>query len=69
MIGNRRIEVQRKWIKESADVVVSIDGKAVNSLDDLQIVVEAKNPGDNVELEVLYEGQIRRVTVQLGEER
>ena len=50
-------------------MVVSIDGKAVNSLDDLQIVVEAKNPGDNVELEVLYEGQIRRVTVQLGEER
>ncbi len=69
VIGNRRIEVERKWIPESADVVVSIDGKPVNSLDDLQIVVEEKNPGDNVDLEVLFEGQIRRVTLQLGEER
>ena len=68
VIGNRRIVVP-KWIKESADVVVSIDGKPVNSLDDLQIVVEEKNPGDNVNLEVLRESQIIRVTVQLGEER
>ena len=68
LLGNQRVVVP-KWIKESADVVVSIDGKPVNSLDDLQIVVEEKNPGDNVELEVLREGQILRVAVQLGEER
>jgi len=67
-LGNQRVVVP-KYIKESADVVVSIEGNPVNSLDDLQIVVEEKNPGDNVELEVLREGQIRRVTVQLGEER
>lgn len=69
VFGNRRIEVERKWIPESADVLISIDGKPINSLDDLQIVVEEKNPGDSVDLEVLHEGQIRRVTVQLGEER
>jgi len=69
VVGNRRIEVEPKWIPESADVVISIDGKPINSLDDLKIVVEEKNPGDNVDLEVLYEGQTRRVTVQLGEER
>ena len=69
VLGNQRIEAEPKWIPESADVVVSIDGNPVSSLDDLQIVVEQKNPGDNVELEVLYKGQIRRVTVQLGEER
>ena len=69
VLGNQRIETEPKWIPESADVVVSIDGKPVNSLDDLQIVVEQKNPGDNVDLEVLREGQIVRVTVQLGEER
>jgi len=67
-LGNQRVVVPR-WIKESADVVVSIDGKPINSLDDLQIVIEQKNPGDNVDLEVLREGQIMRVTVQLGEER
>ena len=68
VLGNQRVVVP-KWIKESADVVISINNKPVNSLDDLQIVVEEKNPGDNVDLEVLREGQIIRVTLQLGEER
>ena len=68
ILGNQRVVVP-KWIKESADVVISIDGNPVESLDDLQIVIEEKNPGDNVELDVLREGQVLRVTVQLGEER
>ncbi len=67
-LGNQRVVVP-KWIKESADIITSIDGNPVSGLDDLQIVVEEKNPGDRVELDVLRGGQMIRITLQLGEER
>ena len=68
VIGSQRIPVV-KWNKESADVLLSIDGKPIEKLDDLQIVVEDKNPGDQVTLEVLRSGRTFQVVVQLGEEQ
>ena len=50
-----------------ADVIVSIDGKAVSGADDVVQAVSEKQPGDSVELEY-YRGKDKRtVTVKLGE--
>ena len=68
VLGNQRVVVP-KWIKESADIILKIDGQSVTNVDELQIVVEEKNPGDTVSLEILRSGRVLNVDVQLGEER
>ena len=68
VLGNQRVVVP-KWIKESADIILKVDGQSVTSVDDLQIVVEEKNPGDTITLEILREERVLNVSVQLGEER
>ena len=49
------------------DRVVAIDGKEVNSPEDVAEAIEAKKPGDRVEVEVVRRGAERRtVEVELG---
>lgn len=51
---------------ERSDVVVSVDGKAVGSPQDLRFTIASKRPGTKVELKVLRDGKERTVTVELG---
>jgi S1-C subfamily serine protease len=67
--GNGQAAVVPKWIKESADIILQVDQTKIESLDDFQAVVESKDPGDSIEIEVLRAGEVRRLTIQLGEER
>lgn len=68
--GNGQTAIAHKgWIKESADILLQVDQKEIESLDDFQAVVEGKDPGDSIELEVLRAGETRRLKIQLGEER
>lgn len=67
--GNGQTAIVPKWIKESADIILQVDQTKIESLDDFQAVVESKDPGDSIELEVLRAGEIRRLTIRLGEER
>lgn len=55
--------------KSSADRIFSINGKEVNSTDDLQEVMDAYKPGQTVNLTVLRGGQIITVPVTLGLDR
>jgi serine protease Do len=48
------------------DVITSVDGKAVESMEDLSAAVKAQKPGDKVELTVLRNGKEITVTVSLG---
>jgi S1-C subfamily serine protease len=67
--GNGQAAVVPKWIKESADIILQVDQTKIESLDDFQAVVESKDPGDSIEIGVLRAGEVRRLTIQLGEER
>ena len=49
------------------DVITAVDGKAVESMEDLSAAVKAQKPGDKVELTVLRNGKEITVTVTLGE--
>jgi len=50
----------------SNDVVMKIDGAAVASADELRRLIDAKRPGDTVELTVNRDGDARTFDVKLG---
>jgi S1-C subfamily serine protease len=67
--GNRRVRVGNRIIILGGDVVVAIDGRKVDTADDLISTVREKRPGDLITLEV-YRGGLQRDRVQvLLEER
>jgi putative serine protease PepD len=49
-----------------ADVITSFDGKAIETAEELVTAVQAKKPGDKVEIVYHRGGQERRATVTLG---
>jgi putative serine protease PepD len=51
---------------QQGDVVVGVDGQDVQNGDDLRSAVNAKKPGDKLELEVRRDGNTRTITVELG---
>ena len=50
---------------ELGDVVVALDGKSVQSFEELQDLIQQYNHGDRVELEILREGRPRHVVLEL----
>ena len=48
------------------DVVIAADGNQVSSMIDLAAEVCTRQPGDEVELKVVRDGEERTVTVTLG---
>jgi putative serine protease PepD len=50
----------------SGDVVVSVDGEPVREPDDVAQAIEDREPGEEVELELIRDGERRTVTVELG---
>ena len=48
------------------DTIIEIDGKAVESADELIVAVRAKQPGDSVKLLLVANGSKRTVTVVLA---
>ena len=51
------------------DVITAVDGKAVETMQDLSAAVKAQKPGDEVELTVLRDGKEIAVAVTLGERK
>lgn len=49
------------------DIILKINGKNVNSPNDVITTISSKSPGDKVELLVLSEGKKRKVKVELGD--
>jgi serine protease Do len=52
---------------EAGDVIVAIDGKAVDRVSELQRIIRDKAPGENVAVEVMRFGERRKFTVRLSE--
>jgi S1-C subfamily serine protease len=48
------------------DIIVKVDGKELSSDDELRELIEEKNPGDELRLEIRRDGETRTVTVKLG---
>ncbi len=50
---------------ELGDVVVALDGKSVQSYEELQELIQQHNHGDKVELEILREGRPHHIVLEL----
>jgi S1-C subfamily serine protease len=64
--GNATVNVGGQRIQAGGDVIVAIDGKPVNSMTDVINDINAKQPGDSVQLSLVSGSQKRTVTVTLG---
>ena len=51
--------------RSAADLIVGIDGKKTRSVDDLLTMIESKQPGDEVVLDIARQGERLRVAVTL----
>ena len=49
------------------DVILSLDGIAVNHFNQLQTLIYGRDPGETVNLQIMRQSQIRQVAVVLGE--
>jgi putative serine protease PepD len=52
---------------QDGDVILEIDGEVVESVQDVRAAVDAKQPGDEMVLEVRRDGDTERIEVELGE--
>ncbi|MBN2581318.1 MAG: trypsin-like peptidase domain-containing protein [Pirellulales bacterium] len=57
---------QRVLNLATADVILKVDGRPVKTPDEFYDVVEEKQPGDQVVLSILRDGQLRQVPLRLG---
>ncbi len=57
---------EQRLDRSHADLIVAIDGRKVRSADDLLSGVEARRPGETVELSVVRDGQEGVVSITLG---
>lgn len=65
--GSREIQMEGISVPVGGDVIVSIDGQSVETMEDLiAYLVDSTSPGDSVSLSVLRDGKERTIEVTLG---
>jgi S1-C subfamily serine protease len=65
--GETVVGIEGAEVAADGDLIVAADGEEVTGMEDLIAVINAKQPGDEVELEVWRDGETRSVTVELGD--
>jgi putative serine protease PepD len=58
-----------RFIVPFGDVIVKVDGQAIAEQDDLDHILNTKNVGDRIQMELVRDGRRMTVTVQLAERR
>ena len=65
--GDEELEFQAQTIQTGGDVIVAVDGHRLSRSDDLADEISAMSAGEEVELELVREGDHKTVRVRLGE--
>jgi serine protease Do len=65
--SSKAFDLNGEQVMIGGDVVTAVDGKAVETMQDLSAAVKAQKPGAEVELTVLRDGKEITLTVTLGE--
>ncbi|MFB0517411.1 MAG: S1C family serine protease [Candidatus Neomarinimicrobiota bacterium] len=66
--SDKTAEINGRQVKIGGDVIIAIDDSPVRRMDDLiAYLVEETQPGQQVELTILREGEEQKVTLELGE--
>ncbi len=64
--GNAVVTISGQQVRVGGDVVTSVDGKRVNSMTALANAVDAKHPGDQVQLGISRRGHQQTLTITLA---
>ncbi len=64
--GKDQVRFQAATYSTGGDVILSIEGHKVVSPDDLARLISARKPGETVKVEILRDGERKRVKVTLG---
>jgi S1-C subfamily serine protease len=64
--GTQQVVVDGTTWTIGGDIISAADGEELRTVDELRELVEEKNPGDELKLEVRRDGETRTVTVKLG---
>ena len=64
--GDTQVDVGGQEIAAGGDVVVAVDGGAVGSMADVITEVNRRQPGDQLTLDVIRDGNPEQVTIELG---
>jgi S1-C subfamily serine protease len=65
--GEQEVRFQGQEVTAGGDVIVAVDGQEVVEESDLAQAISEHGPGDTVTLEVLRDGDVEEVGVELGE--
>jgi S1-C subfamily serine protease len=65
--GDATVNVQGQRIAAGGDLITAVDGAPVTGMDDVIAAVDAKEPGDSLELTLQRGGDERTVTVELAQ--
>ncbi len=65
--GDTEVTVAGQPFRAGGDLIIEADGEPVAEMADVIAAVDAKQPGDEIELTVLRAGDQRMVSVELGE--
>jgi S1-C subfamily serine protease len=65
--GDAEVTVDGQQIRAGGDVIVAVDGERVTGMDEVIAAVDAHQPGDEVELTLVRDGDERTETVTLDE--
>lgn len=64
--GTQQVVVEGTTWTLGGDIIVKADGQELRSDDQLRDLIEARDPGDELELEIRRDGETRTVNVKLG---
>ncbi len=64
--GNTKVSIDGQQVAADGDVITAVDGKKITGMDDLIAVVNAKQPGDTIHLQVDRDGETHTLTLKLG---
>ena len=65
--GEKRLRFQAGSYRTGGDVILAVAGRRVVEPDDLASFIASFEPGDEVKIEILRDGERREITVTLGE--
>ncbi|MGH2712581.1 MAG: S1C family serine protease [Thermoleophilaceae bacterium] len=65
--GGEEIDFQATPLRTGGDVIVAVNGRRLTRREDLADVISAMSAGERVELDVLRDGERRKIEVELGQ--
>jgi S1-C subfamily serine protease len=65
--GDTAATIEGANISLGGDIITKIDGKTVDSMDEVVSIVNAAKPGDSLDVTVLRDGSTKTLTVTLGD--